>query len=129
MSCIEQHKLRLNVGRRIAAAVLAAGLILSAAPESTAQDAILSLYTINGGPVSSDARQLMIALNLAPGHYYVDQYGNTGLLGQPPMVNLDGGPPRMSGPRLGHGGTAAPTQPPPTPPPPPVTPFTTGDAR
>ena len=110
--------------RCIVAGVLAAGLIMFAASPSSAQNTPQALYTVNGAPVSPEVQQLMMALNLTPGHYYVDQYGNLGMQGQPPMINLDGGPARMSGPLLGQGGPAAPTQPPPA-----AAPFSPGDPR
>ena len=137
MGLFHRHHMRLpGIGRLVAAGLLAAGVMLTAPTPILAQSGVPQLYTVNGGPVSLEVQQLMMALGLTPGHYYVDQYGNLGMQGQPPLVNLDGGPPRSSGPLLGQPGTVtpaqpAPAQPAPAPaaPPPAGTPFAAGDTH
>ncbi len=105
-----QHWPRRPFARWAAAGLLAVSLMLLAPSPGHAQTAPAH-YTINGQIVSIEVQQMMMMLGLAPGHYYVDAYGNLGVQGQPPMINLDGGPPRTTGPLFGQGVPATPTQP------------------
>lgn len=45
-------------------------------------------YTVNGEPMTPDVVQMMGFFGMPPGEYYIDDYGNFGLVGQPPFVNL-----------------------------------------
>lgn len=111
--------------RWMANGLVAAAMALLVTPAGTAQQQVPpALYTVNGIPATLEVQQQMAAYGLLPGHYYIDQFGNFGVVGQPPMTNLDGGPPRNSGPLLDLN-SAAPQAVPPTPAP---APFQAGDA-
>ena len=45
-------------------------------------------YTVNGEPMTPDVIQMMTLFGMPPGAYYIDNYGNFGLVGQPPFMNL-----------------------------------------
>ena len=99
----KDHQPWRRIRRVVATGALIVTLGFAPAPWSTAQGQGQPLYTVNGQIVSLEVQQMMMALGLTPGHYYVDQYGNLGVQGQPPMINLDGGPPRTTGPLFGQG--------------------------
>ena len=45
-------------------------------------------YTINGAPVTPEVHQLLSQQGFPAGNYYIDQFGNFGLMGQAPLGNL-----------------------------------------
>ncbi len=51
-------------------------------------------YTINGAPMAREMGQLLAQYGFEPGAYYIDELGNYGRSGQPPVANFNGGPPR-----------------------------------
>ncbi|MGF1605097.1 MAG: hypothetical protein ACFB22_02050 [Rhodothalassiaceae bacterium] len=52
-------------------------------------------YTVNGQPVDPQTQQMLQWYGLPPGAYYIDQIGNFGRVGEPPVANVYGGPPRL----------------------------------
>ncbi|MEM6907744.1 MAG: hypothetical protein AAF494_03610 [Pseudomonadota bacterium] len=88
---------------------------LAAQQPQQQQGAVPTYYTINGQPAPIELQQLMMLRGFTPGDYYIDKYGNVGMVGQPPIINLDGGPPRTSGPLVmqnnGSASAQAPAQP------------------
>lgn len=80
-------------GALCAAAV--AALCWLAAPTAAAQ--AYDYYRVNGETMPIDMQQMMALYGLPPGDYYVDEVGNFGMVGQPPMMNVNGGPPVPGG--------------------------------
>lgn len=66
----------------LAAACAACAVAFAPAPVS-AQD-----YTLNGRALSMEELQMFAFFGLPPGAYYVDEDGNFGLVGQPPIMNI-----------------------------------------
>lgn len=60
--------------------------IMSSIGSASAQ--IYPEYTVNGEPMAPEVIQMMALMGMPPGAYYVDEYGNFGLVGQPPFINL-----------------------------------------
>ena len=51
-----------------------------------------SYYTVNGQTAAIEIQQMMFLAGLQPGAYYVDEVGDFGMIGQPPIMNIQGGP-------------------------------------
>jgi len=80
------------------AAILLAGLAMVAAP--VAQPAAAQgydYYRLNGETMPLEMQQMMALNGFAPGDYYVDEVGNFGMVGYPPVMNVNGGPPLPGG--------------------------------
>lgn len=85
------------VMKRIAFAALGLALGLASAPA-----AAQVYYTINGVPVDYATQDTMAAMGLPPGHYWLMENGNWGVMGNPqPMGNIYAGV--QAGPGAGGG--------------------------
>lgn len=85
-----------------AAFISAAILILTAAVMVTprlqpASAQTYDYYRVNGASMPLEMQQMMALNGLPPGNYYVDEVGNFGMIGFPPMMNVNGGPPLPGG--------------------------------
>ncbi len=76
--------------------------LVSAAPAALAQGTPDNPYTVNGEAPPIPTQQMMMLNGLPPGAYYLHTNGDFGLEGEPPMMNVNGGPP------LGNGEPPAP---------------------
>ncbi len=65
------------------AAACAAGVLALFSAPAAAQE-----YTLNGQALSPEEWQMFAFFGLPPGAYYVDEQGNFGAVGQPPMMNI-----------------------------------------
>ncbi len=86
-----------------AASALAVG---AASAQGTAE----TPYTVNGVAPPIETQQMMMLGGLPPGAYYMHTNGDFGLVGQPPMMNANGGPP-LGGGSPPNAPNAQPTQP------------------
>ncbi len=68
-----------------------------ATPSAVAQGTQDSPYTVNGEPPPIATQQMMMLNGLPPGAYYLHTNGDFGLVGEPPMMNVNGGPPLGNG--------------------------------
>lgn len=91
----------------LTALALAVSAALFATPTATAQGAeTYDYYRLNGETMPLELQQMMALNGMPPGDYYVDEVGNFGMVGYPPLANVNGGPPVPGGsgqPYMGDG--------------------------
>jgi hypothetical protein len=76
-------------GLALALALVMAAALPALAPAAEAQT---GAYRVNGETVPPDMSAQMAYLGLPPGDYYIDRFGNFGMVGYPPVMNASGGP-------------------------------------
>lgn len=82
----------------LAALVVAAGLGGAGALLATPAAAqTYDYYRLNGQTMALEMQQMMALNGFPPGDYYVDEVGNFGMVGYPPVMNVNGGPPVPGG--------------------------------
>lgn len=83
-----------RIRRRLASLALAVGLSMAAITSMMAlpAEAQQAPYRVNGEIVPPDMSAQMAYLGLPPGNYYIDRFGNFGMVGYPPVMNANGGP-------------------------------------
>lgn len=79
----------------LTALALAVSAALVATPTATAQT--YDYYRLNGETMPLELQQMMALNGMPPGDYYVDEVGNFGMVGYPPLANVNGGPPVPGG--------------------------------
>lgn len=78
---------------RILRGLIAAISLPAAAGGAAAQGTVDTPYTVNGVAPPIETQQMMMLSGLPPGAYYMHTNGDFGMVGQPPMMNANGGPP------------------------------------
>ncbi|MEO0982798.1 MAG: hypothetical protein AAFX03_09130 [Pseudomonadota bacterium] len=91
-----------------AAAACAYLIVLAGPVAGSAAAQTPDYYRLNGETMPLEMQQMMALNGLPPGDYYVDEVGNFGMVGYPPMMNVNGGPPLPGGSGQPVEGGAAP---------------------
>lgn len=89
MRMMRPGKFRVTIGAGIFALALWLCVGVSISPAAEAQG---YSYQVNGQTMDPQMAQQMAYLGLPPGEYYIDRYGNFGMVGYPPLMNANGGP-------------------------------------
>ncbi len=74
--------------RRAVAKASASIVFLMMVLGAAALPAAAQSYTVNGEQVDYQTQQMFYLAGFPPGAYYLDQQGNFGMVGQPPIMNL-----------------------------------------
>jgi|GEM_PF-3339524 len=87
------YKRTASIRQRLGGLTMAVGLsiaaIMSLARPADAQQAS---YRVNGEMLPPDMSAQMANFGMPPGDYYIDRFGNFGMVGYPPLMNANGGP-------------------------------------